>query len=58
MGDAEWICQLTEHGLVRPSFVAPKEIRDLPEFTRYRRTLAEERTRAAQHLDKVLQDAG
>jgi transposase len=58
VGDAEWICQLTEHGLVRPSFVAPKEIRDLREFTRYRRTLAEERTREAQRLDKVLQDAG
>ena len=58
IGDAEWICQLTEHGLVRPSFVAPKEIRDLREFTRYRRTLAEERTREAQRLDKVLQDAG
>ena len=27
--DAEWICQLVEHGLVRPSFVPPKEIRDL-----------------------------
>ena len=58
IADAEWICQLTEHGLVRPSFVAPKEIRDLREFTRYRRTLAEERTREAQRLDKVLQDAG
>jgi len=58
VGDAEWICQLTEHGLVRPSFVAPPEIRDLREFTRYRRTLAEERTRVAQRLDKVLQDAG
>jgi transposase len=58
VGDAEWICQLTEHGLVRPSFVAPPEIRDLREFTRYRRTLAEERTREAQRLDKVLQDAG
>jgi transposase len=27
--DAEWICQLVEHGLVRPSFVPPKEIREL-----------------------------
>ena len=43
----------------RPAdFVAPKEIHDLREFTRYRRTLAEERTREAQRLDKVLQDAG
>ena len=29
--DAEWICQLVEHGLVRPSFVPPKEIRELKE---------------------------
>ena len=27
--DAEWICQLVEHGLVRPSFVPPREIREL-----------------------------
>ena len=26
--DAAWICQLVEHGLVRPSFVPPKEIRE------------------------------
>ena len=25
--DAEWICRLVEHGLVRPSFVPPKEIK-------------------------------
>jgi transposase len=56
--DAQWICQLVEHGLVRPSFVPPPEIRDLRELTRYRRTLTEERGREAQRLDKVLQDAG
>ena len=43
---------------MRPSFVASQEIRDVRELTRYRRTLAEERTREAQRLDKVLQDAG
>jgi hypothetical protein len=26
--DAEWICRLVEHGLVHPSFVPPKEIRE------------------------------
>jgi transposase len=35
--DAEWICQLLEHGLVRPSFVPPKEIRELRNLTRYRK---------------------
>jgi transposase len=58
VGDAEWICQLVEHGLVRPSFVPPKEIRELRDLTRYRKAQIEERSREAQRLDKVLQDAG
>jgi transposase len=56
--DAAWICQLVEHGLVRPSFVPPRPIRELRDLTRYRRAQIEERTREAQRLDKVLQDAG
>jgi transposase len=56
--DAEWICQLVEHGLVHPSFVPPKEIRELRNLTRYRKAQIEERTREVQRLDKVLQDAG
>jgi hypothetical protein len=28
-----WICQLVEHGLVRPSFVPPKPIRELRDLT-------------------------
>ena len=58
MKDAEWICQLVEHGLVRPSFVPPKEIRELRNLTRYRKAQIEERTREVQRLEKVLQDAG
>jgi transposase len=58
VADASWIAQLLEHGLVRPSFVPPKEIRDLRNLTRYRKAQIEERTREAQRLDKVLQDAG
>jgi transposase len=58
MGDAEWIAQLVEHGLVRPSFVPPRPIRELRDLTRYRRAQIEERTREAQRLEKVLQDAG
>jgi transposase len=37
VADAAWIAQLVAHGLVRPSFVPPKEIRELREVTRYRR---------------------
>jgi transposase len=56
--DSEWICQLVAHGLVRPSFVPPPEIRRLRDLTRLRKAQSNERTRAIQRLEKVLQDAG
>jgi transposase len=56
--DSRWLCELLEHGLVRPSFVPPAEIRRLRDLTRLRSSQAEERTRAIQRLEKVLQDAG
>ncbi|MGZ6670663.1 MAG: IS110 family RNA-guided transposase [Solirubrobacteraceae bacterium] len=56
--DSEWICQLVAHGLVRPSFVPPPEIRRLRDLTRLRKAQGNERTRAIQRLEKVLQDAG
>ncbi len=58
VGDAAWIAQLVEHGLVRPSFVPPPPIRDLRDLTRYRTTLIQERSREVQRLHKVLEDAG
>jgi len=58
VADSAWIAQLVEHGLVRPSFVPPPQIRQLRDFTRHRRVLSEERTRTVQRLEKVLQDAG
>lgn len=56
--DAAWIAQLLEHGLLRASFVPPPQIRELRDLTRYRKAQSNERTRAAQRLEKVLQDAG
>src|SRR6266536_2375199 len=56
--DSAWCCQLVEHGLVRPSFVPPPEIRRLRDLTRLCIAQVEERTRAIQRLEKVLQDAG
>jgi transposase len=56
--DAAWICQLVEHGLVRPSLVPPRPIRQLRELTRYRKVVIQQRTREAQRLEKVLEDAG
>jgi transposase len=56
--DSEWICDLVAHGLVRPSFVPPPEIRRLRDLTRFRKAQINERTRAIQRIEKVLQDAG
>jgi transposase len=58
VADSVWICQLVEHGLVRPSFVPPKPIRELRDLTRYRKAVLAERTREVQRLHKVLEDAG
>jgi transposase len=56
--DSEWICQLVQRGLVRPSFVPPREIRRLRDLTRLRKAHINERSRSIQRLEKVLQDAG
>jgi transposase len=58
VADCAWLAQLLEHGLLRSSFVPPAPIRELRDLTRYRKRLTEERTRAANRLHKVLQDAG
>lgn len=55
--DAEWIAQLLEHGLVRPSFVPPPPIRRLRNMTRHRVQLQGDRTRDATRLEKLLEDA-
>jgi transposase len=58
VADSVWIAELLAHGLVRPSAVPPRPIRDLRDLTRYRRRLVEARTREVQRLDKLMQDAG
>lgn len=58
MKDAEWLCQLLECGLLRASFVPPREFRELRDLTRYRKSLIAERQREANRLHKLLEDAG
>jgi len=57
LSDAEWLADVAAHGMVRPSFVPPPEIRELREITRYRKTQVDARAREIQRLEKVLQDA-
>ena len=56
--DAEWLCQLLEAGLLRRSFVPPKPIRQLRNFTRYRKAQIKERQREANRLHKALEGTG
>lgn len=58
MADAEWLADVAAHGMVRPSFVAPPEIRGLRELTRYRKTQIRARAQEIQRLERLLQDAG
>ncbi len=58
VSDAAWLCQLLEAGLLRPSFVPPKPIRALRNFTRYRKAQIAERQREANRLHKALEDTG
>ena len=55
--DAEWIAELLQHGLLRASFIPPRPQRELRELTRYRRSLVQERSRAANRVQKLLEGA-
>ena len=56
--DAQWLCQLLEAGLLKPSFVPPKPIRTLRNLTRYRKTQINDRQRESSRLHKILEDTG
>ena len=58
VSDAAWLCQLLEAGLLRASFVPPKPVRALRNFTRYRKAQIAERQREANRLHKALEDTG
>jgi transposase len=55
--DCVWQAKLTERGMLRPSFVPPQEIRQLRDYTRLRLDLTRDRSRQAQRVEKLLEDA-
>ena len=55
--DALWLAKLNERGMLRPSFIPPRPIRELRDLTRTRKTMIEERTRHKQRVEKTLEDA-
>ena len=55
--DCQWIAQLLQHGLLKASFVPSEPIRELRDLTRQRTQLIQERSAAANRIQKVLEDA-
>lgn len=55
--DAEWIADLLQHGLLRPSYIPNKDQRELRELVSYRKSLVGERTRELNRLQKMLEGA-
>jgi transposase len=55
--DAEWIAQLLQLGLLRPSFIPPPGQRELRELTRHRTGFIQERARLINRIQKVLESA-
>jgi transposase len=55
--DSEWLAELLAHGLIKPSFVPPPEIRELRDLTRYRVKLTGEYNRVHNRIHRVLEDA-
>jgi len=55
--DSQWLADLLMHGLLKPSFVPARVIRDLRDLTRSRARLAPWHGTIANRIQKVLEDA-
>lgn len=53
--DAEWICDLMRHGLLKASLIPSRPQRELRELVRYRISLVSERTAEANRIQTVLE---
>ena len=58
VADSEWLAQLGRYGLVRASFIPPKDLRELRLVSRYRRKVEANVTAETNRMHKMLDDAG
>lgn len=56
--DCQWIAELHQFGLLRPSLIPAAQVAALRQRTRYRKKLIEQRMSEGQRLAKVMEDAG
>lgn len=57
VSDSAWLCKLLRNGLVKGSFVPPKDIRELRDLTRYHRKLTQAVSAEKNRVQKILEDA-
>src|SRR5437016_7025275 len=55
--DSRWLASLLRHGWVQGSFIPPRDIRELRDLTRRRRTLVGDGAAEKNRIQKVLEDA-
>jgi transposase len=55
--DSQWIAELLQHGLLKPSFVPEKPLRQLRDLTRQRVQLIRQKVQVANRIHKTLEDA-
>ena len=58
IADSEWLAQLGRCGLLRPSFIPPKDLRELRIVSRYRHKIGQTYAAEKNRLHKLLDDAG
>lgn len=55
--DCQFLANLLRHGMIRPSFIPPRAIRDLRDLTRRRRQLIGDASSERNRVQKVLEEA-
>lgn len=58
VADSEWLAELARCGLLRSSFIPPRDLRELRLITRYRRKVTGMRSSQINRLHKILEDGG
>jgi len=58
VSDSQWLANLARVGLLRPSFIPPKDLRELRLIARHRMKLKGMLSSQVNRLHKLLDDAG
>lgn len=54
--DSKWICKLLLAGLLKPSYIPPKEQRELRDLTRYRKKMVQQVASEKNRIVRILED--